>query len=278
MQSHLAGLLLVDDPVVIVTGTVLKNGVRRVNAFADGGGRAEVKGRAAHRLDFAGRDQAGIHGSGAVGVDVAEVVENGAAAGEIKIRVMREVDDGVLVRFRDERDLQFVFVRECIDRLHVKIAGVTFLAINAAIAELKRRAPVTLERLGSPDPLVETLEPTVQMIRLIVGGERVGGSVQCELACANAVAVTTDQRAKIWAVRHIAVERVVAEHDIYQLAVLVRHLERRDDAAVGHDLGNGTVFVAQRVEIHGRSVRRAESAFGYRLSGAAAFVGGAAGQ
>ena len=96
----------------------------------------------------------------------------------------------------------------------------------------------------------------MQRIAVVVARERVSLAFQRELRPADAVAVTTDQRAKIRTafeigVVHITVQIVEAEHDVGELAVLVRHWKRLHDAAVSHDARLGAFGVAQRVDFNG---------------------------
>ena len=86
-----------------------------------------------------------------------------------------------------------------------------------------------------PDYLVEALDAAVQMVRAVVGRERVRLAVERELALRDPVAVAADDRAEVRAsVVDVVVERVEAEDDVVELAAAVRHAQRDDDRAVGH--------------------------------------------
>ena len=93
-----------------------------------------------------------------------------------------------------------------------------------------------------------------------VASQGVGPACQRELRAADAVAVATDERAEIRTAFHIGrvhvtIQRVEAEHDVGEFAVFVRHAQRLDDAAVGHDARLGALGVAQRVDFNRFAVR-----------------------
>src|SRR5690348_5344109 len=115
--------------------------------------------------------------------------------------------------------------------------------------------------MSGPNALVESLEAAMEMIHAVVGGERVLGAVQRELARADAVAIPANKRAEVGAVAHVAGEIVVAKRDIHQLAILVGYLEGLEDAAIGHDLGDGALLVLERVKFDRFAIHRAKRGF-----------------
>src|ERR1035441_7348844 len=89
----------------------------------------------------------------------------------------------------------------------------------------------------------------------VVRRQRAGFAFEREFGAADAVAVAADERAEVRSGLEIAVQIIVAEHDIAEFAVFVRHFERLDDAAVGHDARFHSLAVAQGVNCHRRAVR-----------------------
>src|SRR5437867_6641481 len=91
----------------------------------------------------------------------------------------------------------------------------------------------------------------MQMVLAIVLREPVLAAVQREPALRDPVAVTADDRAKVGpVVLQIALQVVETEHNIRQLAVAIRRLERNQYAAIVRDPGLNPMDIRQRVEFN----------------------------
>ena len=228
--------------------------------------RAEVERRAGDAGQLAGRDQALHDRRVAVGVDLHHVAVDGAdaLAGEVEVGVLRDVDRRRLVGLRVVVDDQRVGVGERVGHRQLQRAGVALVAVLAGQRELQRGAVGALDRRRRPHQLVEALEPAVQRVDAVVGGELVGLAVERERRAADAIAVAADDGAEVRRVLHVVLDAVVAEDDVAERAGLVRHLQRHDDGAVVGDPHLDAVRVGQRVEIDGGAVGEgAEAALGH---------------
>src|SRR6185436_12367893 len=135
------------------------------------------------------------------------------------------------------------------------IARITLLAVLAQIFQLDARSlGADVEADDFPDYFVETFGAAVKGVRSVVNGQLVGFSVERELPFSNAIAVTSDQAAKEMVALDVTLERVMAEHHVAELAVLVGHGERDDGASVSENARFGAVAVSQRAQVDGRSV------------------------
>ena len=101
----------------------------------------------------------------------------------------------------------------------------------------------------------------MERVGTVIGCQRVGFAFERESGAANAIAITANQRAKIRTLGQIAIELVVTEHNVTQIALPVRHLERLDDATIGQDARFHPVRIAQRVNFHRPSVRQVAKPF-----------------
>jgi hypothetical protein len=81
-------------------------------------------------------------------------------------------------------------------------------------------------------------------------------AVEGETAAGNPVAVATDQRAEVRAVRQVRRQRVEAQHHVARRASPVRHVQRRDHAAEIADGGHHAGAVVQREQAGGAPVRQ----------------------
>jgi hypothetical protein len=70
----------------------------------------------------------------------------------------------------------------------------------------------------------------------------------------NAIAVATDQSTEIRAVGQIVFQRVIAQHHVAKVSILVRHRQRLHNAAISHDARGHAVGVAQGVNLHRRPI------------------------
>ena len=74
----------------------------------------------------------------------------------------------------------------------------------------------------------------MQRVRAVILGQRIFHAVEGEGGVGDPVGITSDNDPKIGRVDQISLERVVSEDNVAQVAALVRHPQRHDDAPVGH--------------------------------------------
>src|SRR6185503_7743981 len=106
---------------------------------------------------------------------------------EIKIRMVCQVNNGVLIRRRAVVNPQLVIEQSVIYRSR-DIAGIAFFAVFAEIREVQ--SLVTLTHI--PHALIEPLETAVKMISAVVARKLVFNAVEGEAAPRDAVCVTPD--------------------------------------------------------------------------------------
>src|SRR5690606_14132663 len=138
-------------------------------------------------------------------------------------------------------DDEFVLVREGVGDRNVEIAGVTFLAVRAAVEKPERSGAGGLH---GPDALVETDAPAMQMVGTVGQGELPRAVGQLEATRGDATGDAADDRAKIGMAGKISIKVIETEDDVDNRAVTVRHAECGDDAAVGNDVRRSADGVA----------------------------------
>jgi hypothetical protein len=72
----------------------------------------------------------------------------------------------------------------------------------------------------------------MQMVRPLIGAEFNDPPVERKPGASDAVGETSAGRAEICSARDIPLEAVMPEHDVAQLAVPVRHMQRQDPRAI----------------------------------------------
>ena len=140
-------------------------------------------------------------------------------AGEIEIAVIGDVDDRRPIRGRSILDRQFVVVAQRVGRGDLQRSGIAAFAIGAYVPEARHSPGRRSRPLDLPQHLVESLKPAVQMIRPVVGLERVPLPVELELPPRDAVREAPHRRAEILRLGEILGCARVTEHDIGRLPV-----------------------------------------------------------
>ena len=240
---------------MVVSRAVAQLLVVGADALADGVRLAEIERRARDVGDLPGGDQHRVDRRGVAGVDGHDVVEDRAVtlALEVEEGVVREVHHGRLVGRGLVVDAELVFGRERVGHLDLQVARETFLSVGV---EVLHHQTVFRGRNHVPDHAVQAFEPAVERLAVIVDRQAVLRAVEREAALGDAVGVGSHDRAEeaFAVIVDVAVDRLVAEHDVFVVARTVGGPERYDACAVVGDL-HGHVARMERVDTDGLAVR-----------------------
>ena len=233
-----------DEVVVVALGSA-----DVANPLADTVETAEVEGRACHGSNFARGNERGIRRGVMVGVDLKFVSQDipVARARQVEIGVVRQVHHGGPVRLGAVGDEQLVLVIPRVRHGDVQMTGVTFLAIDAAIAEFGDGGAALDPRAGTPELRGESLSAAMDMIASLVGGDAHLLALQREPRTVDPIGVAADDR-RGGQPPLVGVHRVATEDDVGRLAGPIRHPDRRDCGPVLRDTHRGTRSVLQRVQ------------------------------
>src|ERR1700752_3046944 len=145
------------------------------DARADRRGLPEVERRFVDWCELAGRDEPGVNGCVAVGVDPNLVSQDvtDALTPKVEVGVLGQVDWRGLVRGRLVGDRELVRVGERISHAHFEIARITLLAIGAGPRKHDSSAVCPSYRFTVPQVFVESAYAAVQVVGAVVGRERV---------------------------------------------------------------------------------------------------------
>src|ERR1700734_3938726 len=193
--------------------------VAGVDTLTNRGRFAKIKRSPVHGLQFAGGNQSGVDGSEARGVQSELMVEDVALSGEIEVRVIGEIQDGVLIGGGGILDAQIAF-NQRVANCSSQAAGVSGFAVFAEITQLH----TVRNRLGLPDHVVEAVRAAVQRVLAVVQWQRIFSAVEGEAAVRDAVSIAADERAekcvrRAVKVGDVSVEVIEAEHDVARLAI-----------------------------------------------------------
>ena len=168
---------------------------------------------------------------------------------EIEIAVVREIQDRVLIAHRVITDVQFIFLPA---EFHADAqrAGIALLAVRRNAAE----AQSVCFLVDLPHVLVKANLAAMQMVRTVVRRERIGLAVQLKHALADAVCEAPDRRADVARVFRIALDRIIAQHHVDELAAAVRRQNAAHRRAVVQNFNAQPVLVFHRPAAHLRAV------------------------
>ena len=155
------------------------------------------------------------------------------------------------VRFRRQDELELVVLAPLIVRDGLQVAGIPGLAVLGEVHEFHG---VPLDA-AVPNLVREAVRAAVQVVRAVVDRERVLLAVQRELAVLDAVREPAGHLAAARAVADVVQRVLVAEHDIVQLAVLVRDDDGDDGRADAGQLHIGAGGVLEGIAEDFLSVR-----------------------
>src|SRR4051812_28153061 len=222
--------------VVIVAAGEANLFVIRRDTLSDRVRLAKVERRPRDRAQLAGgnectvgwREPRRIQGQ-AMAEDVPAVV-----AGEIEVAVLREADWRRAVGCRDVVDDERILIGERVRDADLQVSRETVVAIRALERERDERF-IVADCLRRPEAAVEGIRTAMELVAPIVRGKLVRLAIDRESCAADPVRITTDQRADEIAIVQIVVERIVAKHDVLELAVAIWGSERDDDTAERQD-------------------------------------------
>ena len=188
--------------------------------------------------------------------------------------MIREAERGFAVgrglRLYDER----VSCSQRIGNGDRDVSRITLLAIGAHVEKPQRWGAIgAVQRLRSPNALVEPDAPPVQMIGAVVSSEDIGAAVQREVASADSPRNAADDRSKIGMRPQVVTKVVESEHDVVHASLAIRHPNGRDDSPIGQDREGRSRIVGQGIGLNGfTGSERAKGARGHAAMRSAVIV------
>ncbi len=163
----------------------------------------------------------------------------GSFAAQVEIGMVGKTYGGRLIGGGVVFDAQGVVGSEPVVDRDRKIAGVTRFTIGALQPQFESLVYVVANGFDLPHFLVKTLgsavEVTIDAVGLAIEGQGVVFSSERELTLGNAVPITTDEGAVKRGVGLIGGKVIIAQDNICQGAVGVRHQQAGDATAIAAD-------------------------------------------
>ncbi len=153
----------------------------------------------------------------------------GGPAGQVEIAVVGKVDRRGLVGGCRVLDLELVFVGHGEGNAHRQVPRIAFLAVGAAVGHLDRYRVVGPEWLfGLPDDLVKPLDPAVQRVGAVVGGQRILVPAQGEFPLGDPVGHPSHRGAEVGLLGEVSFQVIESEDDVAEFAVAVGGIDLGD--------------------------------------------------
>src|SRR3954463_11909205 len=95
----------------------------------------------------------------------------------------------------------------------------------------------------------------MQAVRSIVDGESIGRSIESEASARDPVAVPPDDCSEIWAIVDVALQIVVTEHNVVEVARAIWRPQRSDDSSIIRQAYFYPVRIGEGKELSGAPIR-----------------------
>lgn len=219
---QLARLCTVYDIAVVIALSEFQGIEFSIDVLADRLRAYKVHRCSRYRHGFSQRDEGVVGWKELGGVEVKDMVEDraGTFAVKIEIDMVRKVDHGLLVCLCGESKLELVLFAPLVVRYDLEIARIAGLAVLREIHELYGIAFLA----AFPDFVLESVRSAMEVVRTIVDRKLIFYSVKGEPAFRDSVGETSRAFPAAWAISEIVLRLSIADDDIVDLAVLVRHV------------------------------------------------------
>ena len=243
----------VDAEIVVISACHLKLNIIGVDIFPDFLRCSEIESRTVNRSDFARRNAVFVRRRKEIAVEHQLGVKNIAACGgaEVKIGMVGQVDDGVLVAYGFVMKLQLVFVGKNIGDLYVNVSGKALFAVGAFVAEFNG---VVVNNDSIPQRTAVLCAAVKTGDALFVFRNVVLLAAEGEFSAADAVCILTDNLTGKSARVYMTEDIVKAGNNITVVSVLVGAAERIQCCASCNDTGGDAVVVLNRIKIYGTRI------------------------
>nr|WP_254453605.1 hypothetical protein [Siccirubricoccus sp. G192] len=215
----------VEHEIMVVAAGDPQLRIGLADARADAAGCQEIEGRAGHRTQLPGRDQGRIHGREASGGKGERMVQDVAAAGQVEVAVVGEVEHGRPAGAGLIVDRERAIPCQRIAHRNPQRAGEALVAVRAEMREGQRTAARLRRRL--PQRPVEALRPAMQRIRRVVHRDPVVLALQREAAIGDAVGEAADGGAEIAVIGQVFGGGGETQHHLHGGGIRSRHPQRQ---------------------------------------------------
>ncbi|MPM41369.1 hypothetical protein SDC9_88024 [bioreactor metagenome] len=256
-----AALAVAEHEVVVVAMRETHVFQRGFDILPDGFCLSKIERAARDGHDFARGEDMRIDARCKIRLDLKRLIENRAAAltGQIEVRVIGQIDDGVRVRYRKVADGEHVVLGERIDHHDGETAGEVFVPVRAE----ERKGDGVFFGFRFPNLFIKAFASAVAAVFKVVCKDLVLHAVERKAGLADAVGDAPDGGAKKHGVLAVLFQRVVTEHNVHQFARAVGYAHALPGCAVVENGSRRAGAVRDGVEMDVFAARHlAEEGFG----------------
>src|SRR3954452_3369086 len=216
--------------VVIIAMTAFDLRIVGANTRANWMCLTEVERRAVDGMRWTGqRDRGLVDCEIMVGRQRQTMIQDAGARGdpvEIEEAVICQVDDRRTGRPGAESDGQFHRPGQLIGDADIEPPRIVRLAVRADIKHRDRRPGAVFDGNDLPELAVEAVGAAMQGMRAVICVQAHVLTVERIARLSDAVGVASDRRAEIFPELEVAQQVIMAEHDVVNAALRIRHQQR----------------------------------------------------
>ena len=213
----------------------------------------EIHRGAGHRLDATVRNRNLAGWCISVCIDPDTLIHRVAAviAVEVKVRVVRHVEDSVLVGGRLIVDLKRVVLGQRIGHGHLSVAWKALIAIRGMQREDHVAAETGVCIIRVPDAAPPVIRTGMQVVgAVVIDGERIMLSTEIEARLTDTVRVAAHRLAHVTRIRKQELGLVDAQHHIPHVSVLITHQHRKPGTTEVCKARLRTMLIRNRISLH----------------------------
>ena len=246
-------VVVIEHPVVIEAVCKLQLVEVRVDIARDHLLGGEIHRGAGHRLDATVRNRNLAGWCISVCIDPDTLIHRVTAvvAVEVKIRVVRHVEDSVLVGGRLIVDLERVVLGQGIGHSHLGVTREALIAVRRMQREDHVAAETGVCIIRVPDAAPPVIRTGMQVVyTVVVRRERIMLSTEIEARLTDTVRVAAHRLAHVARIREQELSLVDAQHHIPHVSVLIAHQHRKPCTTEVRKARLRTMLIRNRISLH----------------------------
>ena len=246
-------VIVIEHPVMIEAVRKLQLIEIRIDIACDHLLGGEIHRGASHRLDTTVRDRNLAGRCIAVCMNPDTLLHRVAAviAVQVEVRVVRHIEDGVLIGGRLIVDLERVVLGQGVGHGHLSVAWEALITVRGMQGEDHVAAEPGVCIIRVPDAAAPVIRTGMEIVgTVVIDGERIMLSIQIEARLTDTVRVSADRLTHVTRILKQKLRLIDTEHDIPHLSVLVTYQHRKPDGTEVRKARLRTMLIRNRISLH----------------------------
>ena len=170
---------------------------------------------------------------------------------QVEVRVVRHIEDGVLVGGRLIVDLERVVLGQGVGHGHLGSAREALITVRGMQREDHVAAEASVCIVCLPDARTPVIRSGMEIVgTIVIDGERIMLSIQIEARLTDTVRVSTDRLTHVTRILKQKLRLIDTEYDIPHLSVLITYQHRKPDGTEIRKARLRTMLICNRISLH----------------------------